>query len=178
VDCPEHGPTVVAVPWARHKAGHTRAFDDTVAWLAVATAKSTLCQLLRIAWRTVGAIVAWVAADATAARDPLDGLRRIGIDEISYKRVPFSGGLFVRQGCDLQVCVALTCAPQLERPCEMSSSWHDLPGRPYPAWWVAGSLTTLSRYVASSEVRWPSSATQPEPACFTVGHVAHSRQKV
>jgi transposase len=86
VACPQHGPTVVAVPWARHKAGHTRAFDDTVAWLAVATAKTTLCQLLRIAWRTVGSIVTRVAADAVAARDPLSGLRRIGIDEISYKR--------------------------------------------------------------------------------------------
>ena len=86
VACPEHGPTVVAVPWARHKAGCTRAFDDTVAWPAVATAKSTLCHLLRIAWRTVGSIVARVAADAVAAKDPLAGLRRIGIDEISYKR--------------------------------------------------------------------------------------------
>jgi len=25
VDCPEHGPTVIAVPWARHHAGHTYA---------------------------------------------------------------------------------------------------------------------------------------------------------
>ena len=35
VNCPAHGPTVVAVPWARHHAGHTLGFDDTVAWLAV-----------------------------------------------------------------------------------------------------------------------------------------------
>lgn len=86
VACPDHGPTVAGVPWARHKAGHTAAFDDLVAWLVVATAKTTLCQLLRIAWRTVGSIVARVAADAIAVRDPLDGLRRLGIDEISYKR--------------------------------------------------------------------------------------------
>jgi transposase len=39
-----------------------------------------------VAWRTVGAIVARVAADAIAARDPLEGLARIGIDEISYRR--------------------------------------------------------------------------------------------
>ncbi len=39
VNCPAHGPTVVAVPWARHHAGHTFAFDDTVAWLAVASRK-------------------------------------------------------------------------------------------------------------------------------------------
>lgn len=86
VSCPVHGVVVVHVPWARHDAGHTRAFDDTVAWLAVATAKSTVCQLLRIAWRTVGSIIKRVAGEAIAARDPLAGLRRIGIDEISYKK--------------------------------------------------------------------------------------------
>ena len=40
VNCPTHGPTVVAVPWARHRAGHTLAFDATVAGLAVACAKT------------------------------------------------------------------------------------------------------------------------------------------
>jgi transposase len=54
VNCPEHGPTVVAVPWARHHAGHTYGFDDTVAWLAVACSKTAVCELMRIAWRTVG----------------------------------------------------------------------------------------------------------------------------
>ena len=32
VSCPEHGVVVAAVPWARHAAGPTRAFDDQVAW--------------------------------------------------------------------------------------------------------------------------------------------------
>ena len=45
-----------------------------------------MCQLLRVAWRTVGAIVTRVNADVDAKVDRLDGLRRIGIDEISYKR--------------------------------------------------------------------------------------------
>ncbi len=86
VRCPEHGPTVAAVPWARHGAGHTYGFDDTVAWLAVQCSKTAVCELLRIAWRTVGAIVARVWADAERRHDRFDGLRRIGIDEISYKR--------------------------------------------------------------------------------------------
>lgn len=86
VNCPTHGPTVVAVPWARHHAGHTHAFDDTVAWLAVACSKSAVCELMRIAWRTVGAIVARVWADTEKTVDRFAGLRRIGIDEISYKR--------------------------------------------------------------------------------------------
>ncbi|MGH9170102.1 MAG: ISL3 family transposase [Acidimicrobiales bacterium] len=86
VNCAEHGPTVAAVPWARHGAGHTLAFDDQVAWLATHTSKTAVTELMRVAWRTVGAIINRVIADGRAARDPLDGLRRIGIDEISYRR--------------------------------------------------------------------------------------------
>lgn len=86
VNCHEHGPTVAAVPWARHGAGHTRAFDDTVAWLAVQCSKSAVCELMRIAWRTVGGIVARVWADTEREHDRFAGLRRIGIDEVSYKR--------------------------------------------------------------------------------------------
>jgi transposase len=77
---------VAAVPWARHGAGHTRAFDDTVAWLACQASKSAVRQLLRIAWPTVGAIITRVSADIDAQVDRLAGLRRIGIDEISYRR--------------------------------------------------------------------------------------------
>ena len=77
---------VAAVPWARHGAGHTRDFDDLAAWLAVRTSKSAVMELLRVAWRTVGSIVTRVNADIDASVDRLDGLRRIGIDEISYKR--------------------------------------------------------------------------------------------
>lgn len=86
VTCPDHGVTVAQVPWARHDAGHTRAFDDQVAWLAVECSKKAVTQLMRIAWRTVGAIIARVCADIDASTDRLEGLRRIGIDEISYRR--------------------------------------------------------------------------------------------
>jgi transposase len=86
VRCAAHGVTVAGVPWARHGAGHTRDFDDLAAWLAVRTSKSAVMQLLRVAWRSVGSIVERVNADVDASVDRLDGLRRIGIDEISYKR--------------------------------------------------------------------------------------------
>lgn len=86
VDCREHGVVVGAVPWARHGAGHTYAFDDEVAWLATHCSKLAVCQLMRIAWTTVGAIVARVVADARRRSDPFEGVRRIGIDEISYRR--------------------------------------------------------------------------------------------
>src|SRR5213592_4546209 len=86
VCCPEHGVVVAGVPWARHGAGHTRAFDDTAAWLAVHTSKQAVRQLLRVAWATVGRIVTRVVADAEQATDRFAGLTRIGIDEISYKK--------------------------------------------------------------------------------------------
>ncbi|MGH2450862.1 MAG: ISL3 family transposase, partial [Candidatus Limnocylindria bacterium] len=86
VECPDHGVIVAAVPWARHEARHTRAFDDQAAWLAAHCSKSAVSELLRVAWRTVGSIVTRVVDDARARTDPFEGLARIGIDEISYRR--------------------------------------------------------------------------------------------
>jgi hypothetical protein len=65
---------------------HTYAFDDQVAWLAVHTSKTAVSELMRVAWRTVGAIVARGNADADARTDRLAGLTRIGIDELPYKK--------------------------------------------------------------------------------------------
>jgi transposase len=85
VTCARHGVVVCAVPWARHKARFTRAFEDQVAWLAVNCSKSAVAALMRIAWRTVGQICERVAAEAQREVDLLAGLRRIGIDEISHR---------------------------------------------------------------------------------------------
>jgi len=86
VSCPEHGVVVCAVPWARHQARFTRAFEDQVAWLAAHCSKSATAELMRIAWRTVGSIIERVVADTGREIDLLAGLRRIGIDEISHRR--------------------------------------------------------------------------------------------
>jgi transposase len=86
VSCRLHGPTVVSVPWARHAAGHTTVFDEQVAWLATQCSKSAVTELMRIAWRTVGAIITRVWADVESVYDRFADLSRIGIDEISYKR--------------------------------------------------------------------------------------------
>lgn len=86
VNCSTHGPTVRQVSWARHGAGHTLALDQQVAWLATKCSKTAVTELMRIAWRTVGAIVTRVWAETAGELDLFAGLRRIGIDEISYKR--------------------------------------------------------------------------------------------
>jgi transposase len=86
VRCPDHGVIVASVPWARHRARHTTAFEDVVAWLATHCSRTAVEELMRVAWRTVGAIIARVVADAHDSLDPLEGVVSIGIDEISYKR--------------------------------------------------------------------------------------------
>lgn len=89
VECPEHGVRAEAVPWARAAPSRfTSAFEDTVAWLALHMCRSALAELMRVDWRTVGGICARVEADLEArdGRGRLDGLRRIGVDETSYKR--------------------------------------------------------------------------------------------
>ena len=86
VRCRTHGVVVAAVPWARHDARQTRAFEDTVAWLVTRASKTAVSDLLRVTWRTVGAIVTRVVADIDTQVDRFEGLRRVGIDEISYKR--------------------------------------------------------------------------------------------
>jgi transposase len=86
VTCRRHGVVVCAVPWARHDSRFTTAFEDQAAWLTVNTSKTAVAQLMRIAWRTVGAICERVCDEAQREVDLLDGLRRIGIDEISHRK--------------------------------------------------------------------------------------------
>jgi transposase len=74
VVCHIHGVVVAGVRWARHSAGHARSFDDLVAWLAVHSSMTAVAELVRVAWATVGAVIARVVADARAATDPFDGL--------------------------------------------------------------------------------------------------------
>ena len=83
--CPEHGVLAEGVPFARPGSGHTRDFEDLVAWLATKTDKTTISAFARISWRTVGAICQRVVTDVLdAAR--LSGLVDIGVDEISWRK--------------------------------------------------------------------------------------------
>lgn len=86
VKCRVHGVVVAHMPWARHGAGSTRAFEQQVAWLTTQTSKSAVTQLMRVAWRTVGSIITRVWADVEHSTDRLADLHKIGIDEVSYRR--------------------------------------------------------------------------------------------
>ena len=73
------------VPWARPGARHSRDFEDGVAWLAQRVDKTTITVLLRCSWEAVRNIVERVVVDHVDGRR-LDGLLRIGVDEVSYRK--------------------------------------------------------------------------------------------
>lgn len=77
---------VAHVRWARPGAKHSWAFEDTCAWLAAHAAIAVVAMFLRVAWRTIAAIVGRVVADGRDTNDLLAGLTRIGIDEIAYRK--------------------------------------------------------------------------------------------
>jgi transposase len=85
LECPEHGVRVEGVPFARHRSGFTRDFEQLVAWLATRTDKSTIRRLVRVDWDTVGRVIARVTADELDA-ERLENLFEIGIDEVSWRK--------------------------------------------------------------------------------------------
>jgi transposase len=85
VDCPRCGVTSELVPWAEHGVSFTRPFEEFVAYLAQRTDKTTITEMMGIAWRTVGNIVERVVA-RLGPQDLLDDLRLISVDELSYRK--------------------------------------------------------------------------------------------
>ena len=85
LQCPTHGVRVEQVPFARHRSGFSRDFEDLVAFLATKTDKTTITRLSRVDWDSVGRICERVVADGL---DParLEGLVSIGVDEVSWKK--------------------------------------------------------------------------------------------
>lgn len=87
VECPEDGVLTERVPWSDGGSHFTEGFDDEVAFLALTCPKTVVSQFMGINWRTVGNCVA--AAHARIEPDVserLRGLRRICVDETSYRR--------------------------------------------------------------------------------------------
>ena len=86
VDCRGCGKVrTQVVGWARPGARHSTDFEDMVAWLVQRADMTTVASLMRCSWEAVSAIARRVTAEKLdTAR--LDGLVRIGVDEISYRR--------------------------------------------------------------------------------------------
>ncbi len=86
VKCRRHGVVTAAVPWARHASEFTRDFEDQVAWLTTQASRTAVEKLMRVAWRTVTSIAERFYHASLRRPGRLDGLSRIGIDEISHRK--------------------------------------------------------------------------------------------
>ena len=85
--CPEHGRHVADVPWAYPGSHFTKAFDLTVGWFAQYLSKTTICDFMRIDYKTVGRCVKRTLDVVEPDRKVrLNGLVNIGIDETSYRK--------------------------------------------------------------------------------------------
>ena len=85
VSCERCGVRVEQVPWAAHGSAFTAPLEELTAYLAQATDRTTTSRLVGISWPAVGGIVKRVVArrlDSTR----LARLRRIGVDEFSYRK--------------------------------------------------------------------------------------------
>ena len=85
VSCPRCGVKVEQVPWASGGSVFTSGFEELAAYLSQVMDRTAVSRLLGISWVTVGNIVERVVARR------LDGarfgkLKRIGIDEFSYRK--------------------------------------------------------------------------------------------
>ena len=76
------GPTVAAVPWARHNSAFTRAFEDLVVHDAIVGNKQAAADRYGISWRAVNHMCVRLATEALGRVDLLDGLVAIAIDEV------------------------------------------------------------------------------------------------
>lgn len=85
VSCPHCGVHVEELPWSAARARFTYPFEELAAYLAQGTDRTQVSELLGISWQAVGWIIERVVARKL---EPtlLVGLRRIGVDEFSYRK--------------------------------------------------------------------------------------------
>lgn len=73
------------VPWARLGSDFTQPFEDVVGFLAQSLNKTAVAELVDVSWATVGRIAQRLVAEKLDAHR-FEGLQRIGVDEISYRK--------------------------------------------------------------------------------------------
>ena len=83
--CPEcQAVRTEQVPWARPGSAFTRVFEDAVGLLAQQLSHTAVVELTGVAWVTVGSIAERLVTEHLH-EDRFENLRRIGVDEISYR---------------------------------------------------------------------------------------------
>lgn len=140
-----------AVAWARHGARHTLPFEDVIAWWCQRTDRTSVSDYWRCDWATVTAIVVRVVGEHLA-ESRLDGLTRIGVDEIAWAKgnryltivVNQTGGdvIWVGKGKNADVLEEFYTLLGQERCSQLSAVSMDM-GRAYSAATRAKTKATI-----------------------------------
>lgn len=83
--CPACGVRTQALGFARAGSRFTAPFEDTCAWLTRHAPQSVVAQMMGIDWATVGRMARRILTQATGQGEGLHDLRRIGVDEVSWR---------------------------------------------------------------------------------------------
>ena len=87
IECPEHGVLTEYIPWADGNTRFSPMINDEVAFMALTCPRTVVAQYFGINWRTVGNCIKAahdrIESDVTQR---LHGLRRICVDETSYRK--------------------------------------------------------------------------------------------
>ena len=126
VDCRSCGPTVAAVPWARHASAFTRAFEDLVVHDAIIGNKQAAARRYGISWRAVNNMCIRLATEALGRVDLLEGVVAVAIDEVKYKK----GHRYLTVVCDHVTGRVIWAARAAPRPPSARSSITRRPGQP------------------------------------------------
>ena len=87
IECKKHGVLTEQIPWADGSSRFTKDFNNEIAWMVCRMSKTAIALFENINWRTVGNCIK--AAQARLEPDVserLHGLRRICVDETSYRK--------------------------------------------------------------------------------------------
>lgn len=85
VNCPEHGPRVVKLPWAEPGGRFTALFEGlAIKWL-LATSKADVCRLLNLSWDETHHTQKR-AVERGMARRKDEPIENLGVDEKSFKK--------------------------------------------------------------------------------------------
>jgi len=84
--CPEHGVHKQVIPWAFPDSEYTKAFETQVTHMAANAPTNLVAKKYRIKWHTVGSCISRVQESACPVENRFRKLKRIAIDETSYKK--------------------------------------------------------------------------------------------
>ncbi|HVX56684.1 MAG TPA: ISL3 family transposase [Candidatus Saccharimonadales bacterium] len=151
-DCPEHGVKTIAVPWAEPGSRFTVHFEAyAVAVIEACRSLTQAADLLRLHWDSVQRIIER-AVERGLARRTTEGIRRVGLDEKSFRR----GQRYISLMTDLNKQRVLEVVPGRDTK-QAVALWKTLPDEQRKTV-EAAAMDMGANFVAATRIAAPQAA--------------------